>query len=165
MPFAGSRLSDKVVVVEALAPQTPSSATPNYLNLKLVKGCQVVISVKNSTTVTGAAITLNQAKDTSGTSAKALAFSNVLVNADTATNGGPSWTNTAVSSNTFTTTSTNSKNATYVIDVDNGSLDKNNGFYCLQVGVANAVNTAISVMYVVEPDYGGNYAAVPKLTS
>ena len=165
MPFAGARLSDKITVVEALAPVAPSSASPNWLNLKLVKGCQVLISVKNSTTVTGSAITLNQAKDTSGTSSKALAFSNVLVNADTATNGGPSWTNTAVVSNTFTTTNTNSKNAQYLIDVDNSLLDKNNGFSCLQVGVANAVNTTISVVYIVESDYGGNYAAVPKMTS
>ena len=164
MPFAGARLSDKVAVVEALAPQTPTSAAPNWLNLKLVKGCQVLISVKNGTTVTGSAITLNQAKDVSGTGSKALAFSSVLVNADTATNGGPSWTNTAVASNTFTTTATNSKNAMYLIDVDNSSLDKNNGFSCLQVGVANAVNTTISVVYVLEPDYGGNYSAMPKLT-
>ena len=165
MPFAGARISDKVTVVEALAPVTPSSASPNWINLKLVKGCQVVLSVKNATTVTGSAITLRQATDTSGTSAKALAFSSMLVNADTATNGGPSWTNTAVTSNTFTTTSTNSKNALYVIDVDNTSLDKNNGFTCLQVALANATATTISAIYVVEPDYGGNYAAMPKITS
>ena len=64
---SGLRQIDKVKFVEGLAPQTPSSSTPDYVSLKHYKHLTIVIQAKNATTVTGSAITLKQATDVAAT--------------------------------------------------------------------------------------------------
>lgn len=147
------RGSDFLYPVTGLSAQVPSSSTPAYISLKGYAGVLAIVNVKNATTVTGSAITLVQASAVSGTGAKTLAFSRVLANTDT--DAAPTLVETAVTSNTFTTDSTNSKNLKYVIDIPVSSMDVAGGFDCVRVGTGNATAATVSVEYVL---YGAKYS-------
>jgi hypothetical protein len=141
-------IPDHYAVVTGLAPITPSTSTPDYVSLKNVLRLTAVIVVDNGNTVTGSAITLKQATAVAGTSEKALAFSKAWRNIDSGAADG--LTEFTVTSDTFTTDTTNAKNLVYVIDVDPASLDTNNGFDCVRVGTGDAANTVLSVLYLVQ---------------
>ena len=146
-------MSDVVQVVRGLSPVTPSTSTPDYISLKNVVWCTVVIHCHNATTVTGSAITLLQATSVTAGGEKPLAFTTMSANIDC--NATSVLTTTAVSANTFTTTAVNSKDAIYVIEVDPAKLDHNNSFDCLRAGTGNAVATTISVEYICQLKHGG----------
>jgi pyridoxal/pyridoxine/pyridoxamine kinase len=134
-------------LVTGLDPVVPSTSTPDYVSLKDAKHISVVVLVKNATTVTGSAITLKQATAVAGTSEKALAFTKVYRNIDTA--AADTLAEATVTSNTFTTDSTNSKNLMYVIEVDAAELDVANGFDCIRAGTGDATAATVTVLYVL----------------
>lgn len=140
---------EQAKMVTGLAPITPSSSTPDYVSLKGYGKMTAVILVDNATTVTGSAITLKQATAVAGTGEKALAFTSVHANTDTA--AGDALTATTVSSNTFTTDSTNAKNLMYVVEIEETDLDIDNGFDCVRVGTGDATNAVVSVLYILWP--------------
>ena len=147
------RLVDSAKVVTGLGPVTPSSSTPDYVSLKNYGHFTAVILVKNATLVTGSAITLKQATAVAGTGEKALSFTKVWANTDTG--ASDTLVETAVTSDTFTTDATNSKELMYVIEVDAAQLDTSNGFDCIRVGTGNGVATTVAVLYVLS---GARYA-------
>lgn len=150
----GKNLPDKIVAAQIFAPATPSSAAPRYISLKGVQAVEIVISgVNTASGVTGSAVTLNQATAVAGTSAKALGFNYYYASTDQA--NSYALTNTNATSNTFTTLTTGSRQFVYRIPVDPASLDTANSFDCLSVGLANAVNTTISVTANAIPGFGG----------
>ena len=134
-------------IVSALPPIVPSSSTPDYVSLKNHSKVTVIITADNATTVTGSAITLKQATAVAGTGEKALAFSFVYQNEDTA--ASDVLAKTAVTSDTFTTDDTDNKNLIYVIEVDAADLDVDNSFDCFRAGVADGAASTISVVYVL----------------
>jgi hypothetical protein len=158
--FGGANLSDKIQIVPALGPVTPSTSVPDYISLKNVRACDVVVQVLNGTTVTGSAITLKQASAVANTGEKALAFTTYYRISDPA--NSVAVTAVAASSNTFTTATTNSLLLLYRIPVDPASLDIANGFDCIRAGTGDAANTTVCVSYVIEPMMGGNYATMPN---
>jgi hypothetical protein len=127
----------------------PSSTTPAYVSLKGYQRCAIIISGVNGATVTGSAITLKQATAVANTGEKALGFSNMYARTDTTNTTVSTLTNTAVTSNTFTTNSTNSQKFLYVIDVKASDLDVGNSFDCLRAGTGDAVNSTLTVLYVL----------------
>lgn len=144
-----ARLVEQAKIVQGLTPITPSSATPDYVSMKGYKKLTAIISVNNATTVTGSAITLKQAKTVAGGSEKALAFAKMHANADISSSDA--LTETAVTSDTFTTLTTNNADAMYVVEVDAADLDVANGFDCVRVGAGDAANTVLSVVYILWP--------------
>lgn len=142
-----ANLSEQVKVVTGLLSTVPSTSTPDYVSLKNYERCMVLIQVKNATTVTGSAITLKQATSVAAGSEKALAFTKAYRNIDTA--DADALAEFAVTSNTFTTDSTNSKNLMYVIEVKGEDLDVNNGFDCIRVGTGDATAATVSVTYLL----------------
>jgi len=150
--------------VLGLKPAVPSSASPAWISLKNAEAVGVLIEVQNATTVTGSAITLNQATDVSGTNSKALAFTDYYKINDLAAADAP-WTRAVAASNTFTTDATNSKNSYYFIPVDPASLDVANKFNCLQVGVGNATASTVGAHYLLRPKNAGNPTLTPKFTA
>lgn len=132
-------------IVDGLTCITPSTSTPDYVSMKDASRLTIVIKVRNATTVTGSAITLKQATAVAGTSEKALGFTKMWANLDTAATD--TLVETAVTSDTFTTLSTNSKLAMYVIEVDAASLDTTNGFDCVRAGTGDATAATLDVTY------------------
>lgn len=156
----GIQLADRFALVEGLAPATPSTSTPDYISLKDVRSLEVIVVVKNGSTVTGSAITLKQATAVAGTSEKALAFTSYFANTDTSATSVMSAATAA--SNTFTTNTTNSKNLMYRIPVDPATLDLANSFDCLRAGTADAANTVVGVYYLIEGKYAGRATTHPN---
>jgi hypothetical protein len=142
-------LSEQVKIVTGLAPIAPSSSTPAYVSLKGYSKCTIVISVLNGTTVTGSAIALKQATTVAGGGVKALAFSTARRNIDA--DAGDALADFTVSSNTFTTDSTNSKKLVYEITVDESQLDIAGGFDVIRADTGNSTNAVLSVMYYLWP--------------
>lgn len=152
-----NRLIDTHKVVMG-SPIIGALATTNgdcdYVSLKGYERCTIVLNVDNATTVTGGAITLKQATAVAGTGEKALAFDTVWKNVDCA--AGDTLTETAVTSNTFTTDTADAKNQLYVMEINASDLDVANGFDCIRLDsllMANAVGT---VLYVL---HGSRYAS------
>lgn len=145
-----SLLHETVKMVTGLAPILPSSSTPDYVSLKNFARATFVILVDNATIVTGSAITLKQATAVAGTGEKALAFTKMYANEDTAATD--LLVETAVTSNTFTTDTTNAKNLMYIIEIEAPELDVANDFDCVRVGTADAVAAIVSVLYCLWPN-------------
>lgn len=143
-------LTDIAKIVQG-SPIIGALATTNgdcdYVSMKNFDRCTIVISVDNATTVTGGAITLKQATAVAGTSEQTLAFSTMWANTDCA--AGDTLTETAVTSNTFTTATTDNKNLMYVIEVKAGDLDVANGFDCLRVDSLSMANAVGNVLYIM----------------
>lgn len=142
-----ANLTEQVKFVEGLLGVVPSTSTPDYVSLKNYERVAVIIQVKNATTVTGSAITLKQATSVAAGGEKPLAFTKVYANLDTG--AGDVLTETAVTSNTFTTNNTNSKNLMYVIEVKAEDLDVNGGFDCIRAGTADATAATVTVTYAL----------------
>lgn len=140
-------LSEQVKFVEGLLGVVPSTSTPDYVSLKNFERIAIIIMVKNATTVTGSAITLKQATSVAGGSEKALSFSRAFRNLDTA--AADALAEFAVTSDTFTTNNTNSKNLMYVIEVKAEDLDVNNGFDCIRAGTGDATAATVTVLYAL----------------
>lgn len=157
-----SRAVDAYILETLLAPQTPSTSTSPWIDMSKFTRASILISVLNqSSGVTGSAVTLSQATSSAGAGSKTLAFN---------TNWSYSWTSTqidqltknTVSGNTFTTLTTGSASALYVIEVLDTDLDLTNGFNWIQVAYASAVNAEIASIGLLYPRYGGNYQTNPS---
>jgi hypothetical protein len=155
--MAGTRFVDKSKFLVAFHAAVPSSAAPKWISLKGYNHVTVIVSFNNATTVTGTAVTLQQATAVAGTSAKALAFSTVWVCAADASSAV--LVQTAVVSNTFTTAAVNSTSGYYIIEVDADTLDLANLFDCFQVALGNATAATIEASYILgnQPRYSGGY--------
>jgi len=145
-------IEDKHVVM-AFPPAASPAGTEDYVSLKGAKYVTVILQLDNATTVTGTTVTLKQATDVAATGEKALAFSTVYVNADTA--ASDAFTKTAVTSSTFDTATTDNKNLLYVICVDASTLDTANDFDCFRVDVTGGANSVAAGIYVLS---GQRYA-------
>lgn len=161
----GLKLIDKAKVVFG-SPIIGALATTNgdcdYVSLKGFQRCAIVIAVDNAATVTGGAITLKQATAVAGTSEKALAFTKMWANLDTG--ASDTLVETAVSSNTFTTDTTDNKNLMYVIEVDAADLDVANGFDCIRVDSLLMANAVGFVQYILTGPRYASPLAIPAIT-
>ena len=148
------QLAETMKFVTGLAPIAPSTSTPDYVSMKGYQHLTVVIVADNATTVTGSAITLKQATAVAATGEKALAFTSMRANIDTA--AADALTVTAVTSNTFTTTAVDNKNSLYVIEIDAEDLDVANSFDCVRVGTGDTTAQVLSATYILSNSrYGG----------
>lgn len=140
-------------MVVGLPPRTPSTSTPDYVCMKNYERCSIVILVDNATTVTGSAITVKQATDVSNSASdeKAVSFTTAYRNLTAGSGTDDALSAFTVTSNTFTTDSTNNLNAIYVIDVKASDLDMNNGFDCIRAGTGDATSAVLSVLYILYP--------------
>lgn len=140
---------------------TSTLGDTDYVSLKSHSRVQIIIAIADGTTVTGSTITLKQATDVAGTSEKALAFTRMLANTDLS--ASKNLTETAVTSNTFTTQTTNSKDSLYIIDVKAEDLDLANGFDCIRVDGTGHAATSSRGAIVLYNLYGKRYSgATPE---
>ena len=127
------RMDEQGVYIQAAADllMTSTAGDTKYVSMKGFRRLTIKIHIANGTTVTGSTVTLKQATKVDASGEKPLAFSRMLANIDTG--AGITMTETAVTSNTFTTDTTNSKNLLYIIEVDSDQLDVAGGFDCVRV--------------------------------
>lgn len=149
-------LIDTCKIVTGIAPvaMATTAGDADYISMKGFKRCTIILSVKNATTVTGCAVTLKQATAVAGTSEKALAFTKMWANIDAG--ASDTLVETAVTSNTFTTDTTNSKDLLYVMEVSETDLDVANGFDCVRLDGLLMAAAVGSVTYVLS---GSRYAS------
>ena len=152
----------KFVVGCPPAALTSTAGDGDYVSLKNFDRCTVILAVDNATTVTGGTITLKQATAVAGTSEKALAFSKMWANTDVG--AGDTLTETAVTSDTFVTSTTNDKNLLYVMEVKASDLDGANGFDCLRIDSTGMANAVGAVVYVLHGSRYANPLAVAAIT-
>lgn len=157
------RLDEQVTPVVAAVGLllTSTLGDTTYVSMKNYRKCQIIIVIADGTTVTGSTITLKQATAVAGTGEKALAFTRMLSNVDYA--ASKTMVETAVTSNTFTTQTTNSKDSVYIIDVDADSLDTANGFDCIRVDGTGHAATASRGCVVLYNLYGARYSGANPL--
>lgn len=155
-----ARLDEQVYSVQAtsMVALTGAAGDAAYVSLKNYARVRVTIDILNGSTVTGTVITLKQATAVAGTSEKELAFTRMKANTDVG--AGQTLTETAVSSNTFTTGTTNSKRLRYVLDVAAEDLDLANGFDCFRVDADSAVNSIGLISYDL---YGARYTGASPM--
>lgn len=158
-----ARLDEQVKTIMAAAGLllTSTLGDTTYVSLKGYKKIQIVIAIADGTTVTGSTITLKQATAVAGTGEKALAFTRMLANTDYA--ASKTMVETAVTSNTFTTQTVNSKDSLYIIEVDADSLDVANGFDCIRVDGTGHAATASRGCVVLYNLYGARYSGASPL--
>lgn len=158
-----ARLDEQVTTVVAAAGLllTSTLGDTTYVSLKNYARMQIIITIADGTTVTGTAVTLKQATAVAGTGEKALAFTRMLANTDYA--ASKTMVETAVTSNTFTTQTTNSKDSVYIIDVDASDLDMANGFDCIRVDCTGHAATASRGCTVVYNLYGARFSGASPL--
>lgn len=133
---------------------TTTAGDGDFVSMKNYRRLTIVLLVDNGATVTGGAITLLQASDVAATGAKALALTRMWANTDVGATD--TLVATAVTSNTFTTSTTDNKNLMYVIEVLSEDLDIANGFDCVRVDSASMANAVGSVLYILD---GARYGA------
>lgn len=143
------RLIDNHKIVTGIAPiaMATTAGDADYVSLKGYQGISIILNVNNAATVTGCAVTLKQATDVAGTSEKALAFTKMWANTDIA--ASDTLTETAVTSNTFTTDTTDNKDLLYVMEIDASELDVANGFDCVRLDGLLMANAVGAVTYIL----------------
>lgn len=153
-----SLLKENAVPILACAPAALTSTAGDglYVSTKGFRKCQILIVQANATTVTTGAVTLLQATDVSGTSAKALGFTTYWYNHDVTSTTAATLTSATATSNTFNTNTTASKNIMYLLDVSASDLDKANNFDCLRIDVTGSAGSTGAVLYALyDPIYAG----------
>jgi hypothetical protein len=157
-----ARLDEQVTTVVAAAGLllTSTLGDTKYISMKGYRKCQIVISIADGTTVTGSTITLKQATAVAGTNEKALAFTRMLSSVDYPT---AALAETAVTSNTFTTQTVNSKDSLYIIEVNAEDLDVAGGFDCLRVDGTGHAATASRGCAVIYNLFGARYSGANPL--
>lgn len=140
---------------------TSTLGDTDYVSMKGYARCQIIIAIADGTTVTGTTVTLKQATAVAGTGEKELAFTRMLANTDLS--ASKNLTDTAVTSSTFTTQTTNSKDSLYVIDVEASDLDQANGYDCIRVDCTGHAATNPRGSIVLYNLYGKRYSgATPE---
>lgn len=149
-----ARMDEQAYFVQgtSLVALTGAGGDAAYVSLKNYRKATIIVDILNATTVTGTAITLKQATTVAGGSEKALAFTRMLSNIDVG--AAQTMVEAAVTSNTFTSDTTNSKRLRYIIEVDSEQLDVANGFDCFRVDGASGVNSIGLVSYIL---WGAKY--------
>lgn len=138
--------------VQGLGPVAPSSSTPDYVTMKNASRLLVLVPVKNGSTVTGSAISLTQATLVNNAGGKTLAFTKAYRAINTGAGGNTDvLVEFAVSSNTFTTDTTNTTDNLYAIEIMATDLDVAGNFDCVRCNTGNSVNATLAVIYVLYP--------------
>jgi hypothetical protein len=153
----GTRFVDGRQTVVAFHAGVPSSANPVWVSMKGYNNITILITYKNATTVTGSAISLQQATSVAGANAKQLQFSDYFAVIGDSANVQP--TQLEAVGGSFTTDATNSGTGYYIICLDSFMIDNNHGFNSVQVVIGNAVASTIEAVYFLgaSPRYDAGF--------
>ncbi len=140
--IGSGRLLENLSLVEAfVAGDTNGGKTGDWVSLANYKRCIVIFAAGAGTG--DSIVTVNQAKDVSGTGSKALNFTVFYQkSATTDLTATPTWTKvTQAAGNTATVASWAAKDKLCAIEFHAEELDDANGFFCLQAVISGASAT------------------------
>jgi hypothetical protein len=141
-------------IIEAIAPQAGGAIVGDYVSLRDVEGCFVVVHV-NQAAAAAVAITIEQAQDVAGTGSKAITYAvPIWADQDCAASDILVRQTDSVSFNT----SAALKHKVVIFQVDPAHLDINNGFDCIVVKTAasDPTNITVAQYHMCDLRYGGN---------
>lgn len=164
----GFILGNLIDIIEGFPAVDLQTAANNgdYISLKNAARVAVVFVSGVGTDGDDPTLTIQQATDVSGTSVKALNFT-VIHRKQAATNlsGTAAWTRTTqTAANTYTNTDAAEQALIWVVEIDPGELDVENGFDCIRATVADVGgNTQPGCLfYLVVPYSKGAPANAPS---
>jgi predicted outer membrane repeat protein len=144
-------------IVNLFGASAPSSATAVRFSMKNYERATVLIC-QNKSAGNGAAISFNQCTAIAGTAGKTLPFTKAYRSLANGTQAAPvnNWDEFDVTSDTFTTDTTNSVRDMYAVDITREMLDIENEFDVVELEIGNAASNviqAIALLHVAR--YGG----------
>ena len=166
---SNARLDEVVTPIVAAAGLllTSTLGDTDYVSLKGYRRCQIIISIADGTTVTGSTITLKQATDVAGTSAKNLTVvTDIHKKQGTLTAVGTWTTTTQAAAATYAGDGTSAEEqAVYVVEIEADQLDADNGFDCINVACSDVgtnaqLGCALYILYGLRN--GGAPATLPN---
>lgn len=130
-------LVEAAQIVSAIVPVDSQSAANNgdWVSMKNFDRLTVIVFKAAGTAGDDPVITMKQATDVSGTSAKALNFTRVDSKVGAQTGIGSFTTNTQAAGNTYTDTASAEAQGIFVIEFQSSDLDVANGFDCVQLSI------------------------------
>lgn len=145
--MANMRLLENAKIVVGAVPidTTGAAVTGDYVSMKGYTHLTVII-MQGAWAGGTPAVTLKQATDVAGTGEKALSFTKYFAGVALTDD---LYAATTVSSDTYNLAAT--ANTVNIIEVDASSLDVDNGFDCVRLGIATPGSNAdlIAVLYVL----------------
>lgn len=133
----------------AAVPATGSGLATRGVCLRGYDRAAAILSVHNATSVTGSAISLEQATAVDFSTKKALGFDLAARVLDFSASGLPE--EFAVASDTFTTPTTDNAELLYMVDITPNMLDVAGGYDCARLIMANAAAATCSLHYLLWP--------------
>ncbi len=149
MISVNGELAEQMKIVQGLAPVTLGGSGEDAVSLKGYHRLTIILHINNGGAATGAAVTLKQSTVVALTDEKALAFSTMRANLDCAATD--TLVVTAVTSDTFDTDNTNSKDLMYVIEVKPTDLDVAGGFDVVRLDLVALTDADVSILYLLWP--------------
>jgi hypothetical protein len=159
--YLNNLLVEAAQIVAAIIPVDSQSGANNgdWVSMKNFDRCTVVILKAAGVAGDDPVITMKQATDVAGTSAKALNFTRVDSKVGVQTGIGAFTTNTQAAGNTYTDLVSAESQGLFVLEFKSEDLDVNNGFDCLQLSIPDtgaAGAQLISALYILRgPRYAG----------
>ncbi len=155
------KLFDNAQLVSGFVPVDLSDGanTGDYVSLKNYSRCAIVLFKAVGTAGDDPTLTVVQATDVSGTSAKAVNFTAIKVKQGASLAAIGTFTNaTQSAANTYTSTTSAEEQAIWVVEIDASDLDVDGGFDCIMASVADiGTNAQIGCMFYIldGPRYAG----------
>ncbi len=156
-------LHEQVKIVMGAAPAAAS--TSDYVSLKNCAKMTALILAKNPAGgITASDLTINQATNVAAGSAKVLTAGTAATGYRNIDTGAADLLAAfAITSGTFATDTTVSKDLLYVLEINAADLDVANGFDCIQIANANGVAVILGIVYLLWPvRYGAAAANMPS---
>jgi hypothetical protein len=154
-----SRLTENIQIVSAIVPVNLATGANNgdWVSLKNYGHCAIVVFKGAGTAGDDPVITVRQATDVAGTSAKALNFTRVDKKVGTQTGIGTFTVASQAAANTHTDTDSAEAEGVFVVEFDADELDIANGFDCVQVQIPDTGTNAqigCALYLLSSPRYG-----------
>lgn len=152
-------LVEEAQIVVAIVPVDSQTAANNgdWVSLKNFERCTVVFVKAAGVAGDDPVITLRQARDVSGTDAKALNFTRIDAKVGVQTGIGAFTTVTQAAANTYTDATSAEAQGLFVIEFKAEDLDVNGGFDCVQLQIPDTGTGGaqlITALYVLR---GGKF--------
>lgn len=119
--------------------------TTPYVATKLYRHLTFLVTVKNGASPTAATVTLTQAKTSAGQGAKALSFKKAYRVVSWTTPTTAKWEEFSVSNDAFSTITTASTTATYIVEVEDEMLDRDNDYVFVRLEMASGAGSTANI--------------------